>query len=142
MAMSARTWEGMTIVDKIHRAGGRAIVGIGMVAVVETKRVTHVVSGTLRRSVHAAPPGEYHDDDEHDAMSSEDGGRGIDLSLEPVHAETTPMGSLIEVGSWLPYACAEWVGRMHPGITQGLEAARGFRADAIVKQAFREEGLL
>lgn len=141
MPMRTRTWEGLTIKKKIDRAGGRAIVGIGMVAVVETKRVTHVLSGTLRRSTHMAAPGEYHDDDEHEAERVEDGGRGKDLGLKPAHAAHTPIGQVIEVGSWLPYACVEWVGRMHPGITQGIEAARGARADAVVRQAFREEGL-
>ena len=53
----ARTWEGLTLQSRIHRASGRAIASIADHVVVETKNVTHVQYGTLRRSVHAAPPG-------------------------------------------------------------------------------------
>jgi hypothetical protein len=77
-----------------------------------------------------------HDNDENLASTN-------DLSLEGGHIEPTetPLGPTVEVGSWLDYACVEWVGRGHPGVTQGLEAVRGARADLIVAQAFREERL-
>lgn len=120
---------------RIKRATGRAIVGIGVAVATETKRVTHVQFGDLRRSVHAAPAGYDGGDDEVQA------GRG-DLLHEMVPEPTpSPVGPMVEVGSWMPYACVEWVGRGHPGITQGLEAVRGIRANSIVLQAFREEGL-
>lgn len=122
----------------INRASGRAAVGIGVAAAVETKRVTHVVSGNLRRSVHAAPAG--YDDAEADQKLS--ASADLMLALGPPAWLQTPLGPAVEVGSWLPYACVEWIGRAHPGITQGLEAVRGTRADMIVRQAFAEEGLL
>lgn len=128
----------MTIQQKINRATGRAIVGIGVRVAVETKEVTHVISGTLKRSVHAAPEG--YDGYEIDADALADEGDLL-FVLGPPHATQTKFGAVIEVGSWLPYACAEWVGRGHPGVTQGLEMTRGRRADLIVAQAFREEGL-
>lgn len=137
MAMVARSWEGLGIAQKIDRAGGRAIVGIGLAAAVETKRVTHRLTGTLMRSVHVAPIGEYHDSDEDEAHTAD-----LMLTAENLHATQTPIGQVVEVGSWISYACVEWVGRMHPGVTQGIEMVRGGRSDAIVAQAFREEGLL
>lgn len=123
---------------KVDRATGRAIVGIGVAVAIETKRITHRISGTLARSVHAAPAG-Y-------------GGAEQDASEAPTQdlmqilpgleiATPTELGKAVEVGSWMPYACVEWVGRQHPGVTQGLEMVRGVRADSIVWQAFREEGL-
>lgn len=137
MAMRSRTWNGLTIQHKIDRAAGRAIVGIGVLASVETKRVTHKLTGTLARSVHAAEPMEYHDGDEDEAKNGTD----LMMNVGELHAAHTSFGQVIEVGSWISYACAEWVGRGHPGVTQGLEVSRGARADAIVRQAFIEEGL-
>jgi hypothetical protein len=137
----ARKWEGLTFMEQLNRAAGRSIVGIGQAVAVETKRVCHVgVSGNLRRSVHCAPPSADHSGDE-DASQSQD----MMLAVGTVHAEEDPnglgVGPSVEVGSWLDYACVEWVGRGHPGVTQGLEAVRGARADLIVAQAFREERL-
>lgn len=132
----ARTWNGMTIQAKVRRASGRAIVAIGMNVAVDTKRVTHRVSGTLARSVHVATIRADHEDDEQDAQ-----GNDLMLLSSAAHATQTPLGLAVEVGSWLPYACVEWVGRQHPGVTVGLEAVRGVRADTIVRAAFREEGL-
>ncbi len=136
-------WEEFRARSK--RATGRATVALGVGAASETKRVTHVIFGTLRRSVHAAPAGspEGHEADLRDAESTEQGGAGLDLLLErgaplPTY---TPFGPVVEVGSWLPYACVEWVGRGHPGVTQGVEAIRGPYADAVVRRAFAEEGL-
>jgi hypothetical protein len=133
------SWFGPEIVARINRASGRAIVGIGMAVAVETKVVTHVVSGNLRRSIHAAPV--RYTDAEADLRNVES---FADLMLlyGPPPPTRTPLGPAIEVGSWLPYACVEWVGRMHPGITLGLEAVRGQRAHRIVYTAFKAEGLV
>jgi hypothetical protein len=133
----ARNWNGITLQEKIDRAAGRAIVGIGVAVATETKRVTHRITGTLVRSVHAATAGyEGAADDEAQAPTQD-----LMLVHGPPMPLETPIGPAVEVGSWLPYACVEWVGRMHPGVTQGLEMVRGVRADSIVRQAFLEEGL-
>ena len=132
----------MEIQDKVNRASGRAIVGIGVAVAIETKLVTHVISGTLRRSVHAAPEGYEVEFGRYGAGDEEMAQQGdLMMIYGPPSPTPTPFGPVIEVGSWLPYACAEWVGRGHPGVTQGLEMVRGRRADLIVAQAFREEGL-
>ncbi len=133
-----REWNGMSLAEKASRADARALIGIGMQTVRETKIVTHRISGSLARSVHAAPVGyEGYETDKSQAEG------GADLMMQ--HANTAPTelpdgGWAIEVGSWMPYACVEWIGRGHPGITQGLEAARSM-AGRIFAQAYREEGL-
>jgi hypothetical protein len=143
----ASNWNGLTILERKNRACSRALIGIGMRVAVETKNVTHVISGTLRRSVHAAPSGysPSEDAEEQLAESTDKGGQQQDLMiyypLTPDQDPTVAGLTLLEVGSWLPYACAEWVGRGHPGVTQGLELARTTN-DAVVLQAFVEEGLV
>lgn len=121
---------------RVNRATGRAVVAIAENVAVETKRQTHVITGTLRRSIHAAPVG-------YDGSSDEGNAKTGDLMLmeRSPQPEHTPFGPAVEVGSWLPYACVEWIGRGHPGITQGMEAVRGAKATAIVAEAFKQEGL-
>lgn len=136
----ARTWNGMTIIEKKNRATGRAIVAIGMQVAADGKRITHRISGTLARSIHAAAVGLEHDDRAEEAAAA----GGADLLMMnglPRPSFLPGFGAAIEVGSWLPYACVEWEGRKHPGITQAVEGVRGARSDAIVRQAFREERL-
>ena len=133
MPKVTRTWGGDEIELRSQRAAGRAVVAIAVNAASETKRLTHRFSGTLARSTHAAPVGYEGSGDERVA-------RGADMNDIP-HATHTAEGPAVEVGSWLPYACVEWVGRGHPGVTQGVEATRGARVDAIVAAAFRAEGL-
>lgn len=130
----ARTWEGMALATRVRRAAGRAIVATGLNVAIETKRVTHVQYGNLRRSVHAAPVKYDGGDDENRAASD-------DLLFPLPEPTQTTLGPAVEVGSWLPYACVEWIGRGHPGITQGLENVRGSKMRGLVMTAFREEGL-
>jgi hypothetical protein len=132
----SRSWYGESLHGRVHRAAGRAIVTLGTHVAVETKRVTHVQYGTLKRSVHVAPTG-------YDGAGDEGAASGQDMlsAVDPSVATHTAEGAAIEVGSWLPYACAEWIGRGHPGINEGMEMVRGARASLIVGQAFREEGL-
>lgn len=132
-----RVWHGETIRRKGHRAAGRGIVGIAVAISRETKIVTDKISGTLARSVHAAPARyEGAEQDETDAAGGQDLGSRIPL------ATPTGLGPACEVGSWVSYACVEWVGRGHPGVQQGLEKVRGPQANAIMAQAWREEGML
>lgn len=133
---SKMDWRGAELLLRANRAAGRAIVAIGTNVAVETKGVTHVVEGNLRRSVHAAAATADHGLDESEAATAD-----LMLTRGPPEPELTPLGPAVEVGSWLPYACVEWVGRGHPGVTQGLEAVRGERVNAIVRAAFGAEGL-
>ncbi len=132
-----RSWFGGELQMRKDRACGRAIVSIGTHVAVETKRVSHRVTGNLVRSVHAAPVGyEGGADDERMAPTAD-----LLMAFTTIPATPTPFGPAVEVGSWMPYACVEWVGRQHPGVTQGLEAVRGLKADRIVREAFKQEGL-
>lgn len=137
MSKVMREWYGPEVQMRVHRASGRGIVSIGMHISNATKIITHKLSGTLARSVHVAP-GFYES-----AGSDERYSLTADLGPQFSHIEPIPTkdGPAVEVGSWLSYACVEWVGRGHPGITQGMEAVRGQVAWAIMKRAFREEGL-
>lgn len=132
----AREWHGMELSARVHRASARAILKIGETVAANTKRVTHVQFGTLRRSVHVAPAG-------YDGANDERMARSGDLQTGMTWIDRGQAGAnpVVEVGSWLPYACAEWIGRGHPGVTQGLEMVRGAEADAIVFGAFKSEGL-
>lgn len=134
MASVDRVWFGDKIELRARRAAGRGIVAIAENVSAETKRVTHVQHGTLRRSVHAAPLG-------YDGSNDEAQAELVDLTSLIVTATPTALGAAVEVGSWVPYACAEWVGRSHPGVTQGLEQVRGARSDGIMRAAFKAEGL-
>jgi len=132
-----RSWFGPEIQTKVDRASGRAIVATALEVAVETKKLTDIISGDLRRSIHAAP---YRYDGAGDELAAPT----ADLMMSGVvpHATKTLLGHLVEVGSWMPYACVEWVGRGHPGVTQGLESVRGIKVDMIVRKAFQEEGLI
>ena len=135
--MWAKRFDFMGLEERVDRASARALIGIGTRIAIETKLVTHVVTGTLERSVHVAP--RFYDDEDGDLKMAQNGADLVDMS-GALHPTKTSGGWEIEVGSWLPYACVEWVGRAHPGITQGLEASRPLFGP-IVMQAFREEGL-
>jgi len=131
-----RSWHGLELEERVQHATGRAIIGIGMAVVVNTKEITHVITGTLRRSTHMAPV-DYDGSGDESAAQTQD--MSMLMSSPEVHHDA--LGASIEVGSWLPYACAEWIGRGHPGITQGVESVRGVRTQRIVAQSFAEEGL-
>ncbi len=137
-----REWHGPEIQMRTHRAAGRGIISIGTHIAVATKQITHVITGNLRRSIHVAPAFyEKANEDIDRTLAGEDLLLMGAEEVEAVHSEVLG-GPAIEVGSWLPYACVEWVGRGHPGITQGMEAVRGPVSYAIMKRAFREEGLV
>ncbi len=146
MPRMERSWEGIPLQARIDRANVRATISLAVHAAMATKEITHVISGTLKRSVHAAPVG--YDAEESDLANAEPverGGLGQDLMPMFMGTEivaVSPMGAMVEVGSWLPYACAEWVGRGHPGVTQGMEMIRGALAYSIVFKAYKEEGLV
>lgn len=135
------SWNGLNVIQHKDRAAARALIAIGTNVAIETKTVTHRISGTLARSVHAAPVG-YDGKDDERVAGDKPGEQNQDMMLMFAEIQPLKLGGehIIEVGSWLPYACAEWVGRGHPGVTQGLELARE-RADAIMEKAFFEEGL-
>jgi len=119
-----RTWHGDEIEVRGKRATGRAIVGMGESVASEQKQAAHVISGDLRRSVHAARV---------NTMGA------VEADQETVREG--PNNFQLEVGSWLPYACVENNhGGDHRFADIGWEAAEP-TFDAKLIRAWREEGL-
>ena len=106
---------------RVKRARGRAVIGLGEGVATHGKIFVHVESGDLRRSIHAAAPGS-----------------GGEVAPDQLNVQR-PGAALLEVGSWLPYACVEETGRMHQYMHPAIEAVRP-QAYRTVKAAFREEG--
>ena len=156
-------WDGDELLARVSRAIGRADIAIAERIGWTAKEIVHVESGTLRRSIHAAPAGEFHGNDEVEAhgvgpephhergvyLSGIPGStRGADLMdtrsmlLHPEDATAGhPLIAVMEVGSWVAYACVEETGRhhyyMHPAYE--MVAPTGWET---IAQAFAEEGLV
>jgi len=113
---------------------GRGLVGIGEAVSTEGKRNAHVISGTLRRSIHSAPAGYTGGNDEDAAAGGSDIPNARTPSWEGVNAA-------LEVGSWVAYACVEEVGRGHAFMAPAIAAVGGARATALMQRAFAEAGL-
>lgn len=116
-------WKG----DDILRRGKRAVAR-GTIAIAENigghaKRNAHVISGDLRRSIHVA--------------AHNSGG----LGRATAQAAATHDGALVDVGSWLDYACVEEVGRGHRYMQPAVEEGRT-TAHLTMRAAFAAEGLV
>lgn len=131
-------WFGNEIIARARRALARGLIGTGMEVVVAGKRNAHVDTGTMRRSIHLAPANFTGGDDYSEAYGENGEGRELPNVVEP-----TPRGSVdwvLLVGSWVPYACVEEVGRGHQFMTPAMDIGRSM-SDRIMAQAFAEEGL-
>jgi hypothetical protein len=51
------TWRGDEVQQRAHRAMGRGTIAIGEAVVTFATQYAHVISGDLRRSIHAAKVG-------------------------------------------------------------------------------------
>lgn len=106
---------------RIARARGRAVIAVGEGVSSHAKKFVDVVSGDLMRSIHMAAP---------DSSGT----------VKPTqHNVQRGDSGLVEVGSWLNYACVEETGRMHQFMAPAIDAVRP-QVFRTVKQAFREEG--
>lgn len=129
-------WHGDEIQARAERADGRALVGISEGIAADGKRYADVISGTMRRSIHSAPINYIGAGDEDAAAAADLPNAGFwDVVVDPE-------GSVLEVGSWVSYACVEEVGRGHQFMTPAVEGWRGPRSDAVMKRAYLEEGLV
>lgn len=115
------TWKGGEIQLRAHRAMARGTIGVGSAVVNFAQQYVDVISGDLRRSIHAA--------------------RIHSLGTVLANPENVKdkVGALLEVGSWLDYACVEETGRMHKYMEPAIEQARGY-AGHIMQNAFKQEG--
>lgn len=133
MYLKHQEWHGDKIERHMKRAIDRACVGIATSVATDGKRNVHVITGTLRRSIHSAPVKYMGLDDHERAMVSEiPNATTADVTGGADHSK-------LEVGSWLPYACVEEVGRGHRFMQPAVESHIGQRSHAIVQQAIREE---
>jgi hypothetical protein len=121
----AKNWEGDELLARAARATGRGLVGIATSITSHAKVFVHEMSGDLRRSIHAAKPASS---GQREARTGSDAKLADDLFL-------------LEVGSWLDYACVEEVGRGHQFMQPAVETVSGAEAFATMKQAWMEEGL-
>lgn len=159
--MPVRTeWDGDMILRKVDRAIGRSVIGIGEHISAEAKVIVHKQTGTLARSIHVAKINGDHELDEELAHGPGKGGErpehtppsrvgnplfetvGMDLGLEPVLASEVvhEHSALVEVGSWIAYACVEETGRHHQYMQPAFEMVEPTGWETI-EQAFDEEGL-
>ena len=116
-------WHGDEIKARAERAIARGTIAIGETVASHGKRNVHVISGDLRRSIHTAKSGT--------------GG----MVRASVQAVKTRDGAMLDVGSWLDYACVEEVGRGHAYMTPAMEQSRG-TAWLSMRAAFAAEGLV
>lgn len=126
-------WNGAIIALRVRRALGRGLIGIGEATSRLAKENAHVISGDLRRSIHTAEMF-------YSGAADEEAAKGGDI---PNIQVPTPVDSdwVLEVGSWLPYACVEESGRGHRFVGPAVEQMQGARSIKIMRQAFKEEGL-
>lgn len=121
----AKNWEGDELLARAARATGRGLVGIATSITSHAKVFVHKMSGDLRRSIHAAKPASS---GQREARTGSDAKLADDLFL-------------LEVGSWLDYACVEEVGRGHQFMQPAVETVSGAEAFNVMKRAWMEEGL-
>jgi hypothetical protein len=127
-------WNGDDLVERTKRAQARAILAIAEVAAAEAKRLAHVYTGTMRRSIHVAPADYIPYRDEMAAQSDD---LQASTTVEPTETET---GAMVLLGSWVHYADIEEVVRGHEFITPAVESVRTQAAE-IIRRAAEEEGL-
>lgn len=121
----AHQWNGDELLARAGRATGRGLIGIGTAITSHAKVFVHGMSGDLRRSIHLAKPASS---GTREARTGSDAKMADDIFL-------------LEVGSWIDYACVEEVGRGHQFMQPAVETVSGPEAYAVMKRAWMEEGL-
>jgi len=121
-----KTWHGDEMIKRSRRANGRAIIAVGERTAANSKKYAHVVSGNLRRSIHAAKT---------QTMGE------VPATTSNVSTGATRRAEVaVEVGSWMEYACVEEVGRGHRFMQPGWEETQP-TVWPTIKRAYDEEGL-
>lgn len=135
-----RTWYGDEAIRRARRACGRGVIAIGENISAKAKPLAPVEFGTLKRSIHTAAVN--YDGSGDFAAAGGASPTGSDLQDTARVTKATPAGpvQLIEVGSWLPYACVQET-RYHYMAHAVQEMQGSHRADEIMVEAFRQEGM-
>ena len=132
MARVETQWFGGQIKAGAERAQLRAALAWGEQVSSRAKMRAHRISGTLSRSIHAAPE-DYDRDDEPQAKTAE---------VPTVRPSPTPDGVIIAAGSWMSYAEFERRrGGAHDWLTQPAEESNA-KFPITLRQAWAEEGLI
>lgn len=119
-----RTWHGDEIQARAERAVGRAIIGNAELHAANASANVHRISGNLSRSIHAAKTNTIGE-----------------IPADQQNIIERPHVRMVEVGSWLPYACVEENrGGSHSYMQPAHEWAWPLFGNQL-KRAFREEGL-
>jgi hypothetical protein len=128
---SRQTWNGDELKRRARRAMGRADVSIGEQIGAEATIIVHKISGNLGRSIHTAPIPYVGRQDEAEVVVG---------NLATARNVLDGFTALVEVGSWLAYACVEETGRKHYYIAPAAELVLP-TGHITIKAAFKEEGL-
>jgi hypothetical protein len=117
-------WNGDELLRARRRADGRAVIGMGAQVSNEMQGQAHVISGDLKRSIHAAKV---------DTMGT--------VGATTSTVRTGPDTVELEVGSWIAYACVENNrGGTHRFADNGWRLAEP-TFDGILQRAYREEDM-
>lgn len=114
-------WKGGDVKKRVKRAYARGTIGIAEGVAGRGKVNVHKITTQLARSIHTAK------------VKS---GGNISPSQRNI---LTALGAVVEVGSWIEYACVEEVSRGHRYMQPAIEQVRG-SAHITMRKAFQEEG--
>jgi hypothetical protein len=132
-------WKGAEIKSKVKRAVSRSMIAWAETAVYNMKTRVHRLTGTLSRSIHAAPR-DYQGSGDEGSAASPPKGSAMTLPAMGEIPQWVGDGAVVRVGSWISYAKYENDrGGDHQFLEPAVEAATsGYHAQ--LEQAMREEG--
>lgn len=141
MGVTKFTWLGSEVSARTALAENAALVAIAQDVVAGGKMYVHRLTGTLSRSIHAAPVGyEDGEGDRGSAMAGSDLGGAFGMSIDMVTQQGN--GAAIWAGSWIIYAYIQEIIRGNLYMTQAVDDVSGERAQSHMTQAFAEAGLV
>lgn len=128
-------WKGDEITQAVKMAVARAEVAWGVDVAMKAKARAHRLSGTLSRSLHAAP-GNYDKDETKEAQQSE-----LPIVVSGTPSWVSEYVATVAAGSWINYALYEMRrGGAHDFLTAPVTEAEG-EFEGKLKQALAEEGV-
>ena len=132
-------WKGPERAQDARKAARLAVTRLGIGIVSEALPHVHIVSGTLARSQHVAPPGADHSDDFARAGGGTRGGASLMSGVNDAAIANADSGQIVcSVGSWLTYALI--IELRFPYLIPAFESARR-NLPALLRQAGAEVGL-
>jgi len=136
-ALQSFSFEVGDLLKRKNRAVAKAQVAMARDMILLAKDIVHVITGTLQRSIHAAPLNYLGEGDYARAINGEDLG---EMFIDDFNQFMRGRSVEIEVGSWIPYANIEENVRAHHFLLPAFNAVTA-KQEQYYHQAFREEGL-